>query len=92
MKKILKICAIAAGVMMLATVIYTIVTGVVLFVAMSLVMFLFLGLVVCEQIRSEKEDGQPRSKGYFFFFLFAMIFQFLVTLILLITGNLTFRI
>lgn len=92
MRKILRICVIIVGIAMVAALIYLFVSGVILSVVISLLMFALLGIVVCEQIRSEKEDGQPKSKFYFYFFICGMLFQLAVTIILISSGNFTFTI
>ena len=92
MKTLLRICLIFVGVVMIATIIYFFVSGVVLSVVMSLLMLAVLGIVVCEQVRSEKEDGQPKSKFYFRFFIFGMIFQLVVTIALIASGNFAFTV
>jgi 4-hydroxybenzoate polyprenyltransferase len=92
MKTLLRISVIIVGVAIVATIIYFFVSGVVLSVLMSLLMFAILGIVVCEQVRSEKEDGQPKSKFYFRFFICGVIFQFVVTIALIASGNFAFSV
>lgn len=90
MKTLLRVCVVIVGIMMVAAIIYSLLSGVLPSVMMSLLMFAILGIVVCEQIRSEKEDGQPKSKFYFRLFLCGMIFQLAATIVLIASGNFTF--
>ena len=92
MKTILRICLIIIAITMKASLFYFFITGTIPLAALSLSMFGLSGIVICEQIRSEKEDGRPKSKPYFYFFLCGMIFQLIVTVMLIVSGNFTLTI
>ena len=77
---------------MKASLFYFFITDTIPLVALSLSMFGLSGIVICEQIRSEKENGRPKSKPYFYFFLCSMIFQPIVTVMLIVSGNFTLTI
>ena len=92
MKILLRICLLLVGIAMVAAVLYFIVSGIILSVVLSFLMLAILGIVVCEQIRQVKESGQPKSKFYFRLFICGMIFQLVVTIALIVSGNFTFTI
>jgi len=80
------------GVVMVTTVIYFFISGVLLSLVISLLMLAILGIVLCEQIRSKKQDGQSKSEFYFWFFICLLIFQLAVTIVLIASGNFTFTV
>jgi len=92
MKTILRICVIIFAIAMAAALLYFFLSGTLPLVALSLSMLALSGIMACEQIRGEKEDGQPRSKPYFYLFICGMIFYLAVTIILIVSGNFTFTI
>ena len=89
MKILLRISVILLFVVMIPTLIYFFITGVLLTVVMSLSMFMLCGIMLCAQVQQEKEDGKTKSKFYFRFFLIMMVLQAVVTIVLITTGNVT---
>ena len=89
MKTLLRVSVILLGVVMIPTLVYFFITGVLLTVVVSLLMFAVCGIMLCAQMQQEKEHGEPKSKFYFRFFLIMMVAQAIITIVLIATGNFT---
>jgi len=89
MKTALRLSMIVLLIVMIPTLVYFFVTGVLLSVVTSLCMFALCAIMLCTQIWQEREDGEPRSKFYFRFFLIMMVAQAIVTIALIASGNFT---
>ena len=92
MKTFLRVCVIILAVAVVAASVYFFVSGLVPIAVMTLFMSAISWIMVCEQIRIEREEGRARSKFYFYFFIFFGIFNLIGAIILFASGNLTFTI
>ena len=89
MKTFLLICVMFLILSVVTVLIYFFVSGVLPIAVMMLLMSVISWIMVCEQVRCEREENQPKSKFYFYFFIFSGIFNLVKAILMFVSGNLT---
>ena len=67
-----------------ATMVYFFLSGTLLIAVSSLLLSVMCGILIWEMHRREREENQPKEKGYFYFFIFMGIFNLIGAVVQLI--------
>ncbi|MCL2408704.1 MAG: hypothetical protein FWC96_03715 [Oscillospiraceae bacterium] len=70
MKMILRVCTIVVAIAIVAVVIHFFISGALLIRVLSLLVAALMGVLACEQIRSERGDGRQKSRRWLYFCIF----------------------